>query len=140
MFLLRDLVSPRTWLAMTSHLAGLFIGFAVILVFTVGLGFGFSLLVVALIGLPVLGLTLRFADWFATAERARFALMLGVRIPAWPAVGSAGRVPVGHRAALADVHRAGDLERNRLRRCCGCRSARSRRRSASRPGPRAWSC
>jgi hypothetical protein len=30
MFLLRDLVSPRTWLAMTSHLAGLVIGFAVI--------------------------------------------------------------------------------------------------------------
>ena len=114
MFLLRDLVSPRTWLAMTSHLAGLVIGFAVIFVFTFGLGFGFSLVVVALIGLPVLGLTLRFADWFATAERARMALMLGVRIPAWPADGP-GRVPVGHSAALADVHRAGDLERNRLR-------------------------
>ena len=89
MFLLRDLVSPRTWLAMTSHLAGLVIGFAVIFVFTFGIGFGFSLVVVALIGLPVLGLTLRFANWFAMAERARLALMLGVRIPAWP-VGRAG--------------------------------------------------
>ena len=119
MFLVRDLVSPRTWLAMTSHLAGLFIGFAVILVFTIGLSLGFSLLVVALVGLPVLGLTLRFAEWFATAERARLGLMLGVRIPAWPAASSPGpgRVPLGHRAALADVHRAGDLGRNRLRRC-----------------------
>ncbi len=90
MFLLRDLVSPRTWLAMISHLAGLVIGFAVIFIFTFGLGFGFSLVVVALIGLPVLGLTLRFADWFATAERARMALMLGVRIPAWPGEGRAG--------------------------------------------------
>jgi hypothetical protein len=30
MFLLRDLVSARTWLAMTSHLAGLLVGFVVI--------------------------------------------------------------------------------------------------------------
>ena len=91
MFLVRDLVSPRTWLAMTSHLAGLVIGFAVIFIFTFGLGFGFSLVVVALIGLPVLGLTLRFAEWFATAERARLGLMLGVRIPAWPAASSPSR-------------------------------------------------
>ena len=90
MFLVRDLVSPRTWLAMTSHLAGLFIGFAAIFVFTFGLGFGFSLVVVALVGLPVLGMTLRFAEWFATAERARFGFLLGVRIPAWPA-GAPGR-------------------------------------------------
>ena len=34
--------------------------------------------------------------------------MLGVRIPAWPAALGPGRVPVGARAALADVHRAGD--------------------------------
>ena len=91
MFLLRDLVSPRTWLAMTSHLAGLFIGFAVIFIFTFGLGFGFSLVVIALVGLPVLGLTLRFAEWFATAERARFGFLLGVRIPAWPAGSSSER-------------------------------------------------
>ena len=90
MFLVRDLVSPRTWLAMTSHLAGLVIGFAVIFVFTFGLGFGFSLVVIALVGLPVLGVTLRFAEWFATAERARLGLMLGVRIPAWPAEARAG--------------------------------------------------
>jgi signal transduction histidine kinase len=90
MFLLRDLVSPRTWLAMTSHLAGLFTGLAVVVVITVGLSVGASLLVVALVGLPVLGVTLRLIDWFAMAERARIALMLGVRIPAWPADGRAG--------------------------------------------------
>jgi signal transduction histidine kinase len=91
MFLVRDLVSPRTWLAMISHLAGLVIGFAVIFVFTFGLAFGFSLVVLALVGLPVLGVTLRFAEWFATAERARLGLMLGVRIPAWPAGSSSER-------------------------------------------------
>ena len=91
MFLVRDLVSPRTWLAMTSHLAGLVIGFAVIFVITFGLGFGFGLVVIALVGLPILGVTLRFAEWFATAERARLGLMLGLRIPAWPAGSSPER-------------------------------------------------
>ena len=91
MFLLRDLVSPRTWLAMTSHLAGLFTGIVAVVVYTVGLSVGGSLLVVALVGLPVLGVTLRLIEWFTMAERARLDLMLGVRIPAWPASGSPGR-------------------------------------------------
>ena len=91
MFLVRDLVSARTWLAMAQHLAGLFIGLLVIFIITTGLSLGFSLLFVALIGLPLLGITLRLADWFARAERARFAFFLGARIPAWPAVGSASR-------------------------------------------------
>ncbi len=90
MFLVRDLGSPRTWLAMTSHLAGLFTGLVAMVVFITGLSLGFSLLVLALVGLPILGLTLRAADWFAVAERARIALMLGVRVPAWPAAGRAG--------------------------------------------------
>ena len=90
MFLVRDLVSPRTWLAMVSHLAGLFMGLAVMVVFITGLSLGFSLLVLALIGLPILGLTLRAATLYATAERARLDLMLGVRIPAWPAEARAG--------------------------------------------------
>jgi signal transduction histidine kinase len=55
-----------------------------------GLSLGFSLLVLALTGLPILGLTLRAATWFAAAERARFSLMLGVRIPVWPAEARAG--------------------------------------------------
>jgi signal transduction histidine kinase len=91
MFLVRDLVSARTWLAMAQHLAGLFIGLLVIFIITTGLSLGFSLLFVALIGLPLLGITLRLADWFARAERARFGFFLGARIPAWPAAGSAGR-------------------------------------------------
>ncbi len=110
MFLLRDLVSPRTWLAMVHHLAGLFIGFAVIFVVIFGLSFGFSLLVVA-VGVVILGITLRAAEWFARAERARFAFLLGVRIPAWPADGRAGYrwgiVPrwrmLGDRAAWGEV-------------------------------------
>ncbi len=91
MFLVRDLVSARTWLAMTQHLAGLFIGLLIIFIITTGLGLGFSLLFVALIGLPLLGVTLRLAGWFARAERARFGFFLGARIPAWPVPGSAGR-------------------------------------------------
>src|SRR5208282_2069764 len=83
-FLLRDLVSPRTWLALIHHWTGLFMGIAAIVVITTGLSLGASLLVVALLGLPILGMMLRAADLFARAERSRFALMLGVRIPAWP--------------------------------------------------------
>jgi signal transduction histidine kinase len=89
MFLLSDLVSARTWLALIHHLVGLFLGIAAIFVVTFGLGFGAGL-VVLFVGVLVLGLTLRLADWFARAERARFALLLGVRIPAWPAGTRAG--------------------------------------------------
>jgi len=66
MFLLRDLVSARTWLAMTQHLAGLFIGFVAIFIVTFGLGFGVGGLFFALVGLPLLGVTLRLADWFVS--------------------------------------------------------------------------
>jgi signal transduction histidine kinase len=90
MFLVRDLVSPRTWLAMTSHLAGFVMGLAVFVAVVTGLSLGFSLLVLALVGLPLLGLTLRLATGFAVAERARIALMLGTAIPAWPAGSRAG--------------------------------------------------
>jgi signal transduction histidine kinase len=90
MFLLRDLVSVRTWLAMTQHVAGLFIGFVAIFVFTFGLGFGFGFIWLGLIGIPLLGITLRLATWFAGAERARFAFLLGVAIPPWPEEGRAG--------------------------------------------------
>ena len=91
MFLLRDLVSARTWLAMTQHLAGLLIGFVAIFIVAFGLGFGFGGLFFALIGLPLLGVVLRLGDWFARAERARFAFFLGMAIPAWPAPGTPGR-------------------------------------------------
>jgi signal transduction histidine kinase len=90
MFLLRDLVSPRTWLALTHHLAGLITGLIAVTVFTVGYSLGFSLMVLALTGLPILGVTLRLSDWFARLERARFALLLGAQIPGWPPGSRAG--------------------------------------------------
>jgi signal transduction histidine kinase len=90
MFLVRGLVAPRTWLAMTHHLAGLFTGLAAFIFFVACYSLGFSLLAVALVGLPILGVTLRLAEWFAAAERARFALLLGVPIPAWPPGAGAG--------------------------------------------------
>jgi hypothetical protein len=69
MFLFRDLVSPRTWLAMTHHLAGVFTGLVAFIFLAVGLSTGASLVVVALVGVPILGVTIRLADWFARAER-----------------------------------------------------------------------
>jgi signal transduction histidine kinase len=91
MFLVRDLVSARTWLAMTQHLAGLFVGLVAILIFVLAVGVDVPLIFVGLVGIPLLGLTLRLADWFARAERARFGFMFGARIPAWPCPGSDGR-------------------------------------------------
>jgi len=85
MFLIRDLVSPRTWLALVNHLAGLFIGGAVIFVVMAGLGFGIGLLPFLLVGLPILGVTMRLAGWLAQLERARFGLLLDKQIKEWPA-------------------------------------------------------
>jgi len=82
-FLIRDLLSPRTWLAFSHHLAGLVIGLVVGIAAIVCLVLGVALLPLMLIGVPVIGLTLRGAGWFAAAERARFGLFLGSRIPAW---------------------------------------------------------
>jgi len=84
-FLLPGLVAPRTWLAFVHHLAGLLVGVVAFLVLGYGLTLGAAFLPVALAGLVLFGLTLRFADQLAAAERARFAVLLGERIPAWPA-------------------------------------------------------
>jgi signal transduction histidine kinase len=90
MFLLRDLVSARSWLATISHLTGLAVGIVIFTLVVTGVTTGASLIAVALAGLPLLGLTLRVTGWCGRAERARLAFMLGVRIPAWPAEGRAG--------------------------------------------------
>ena len=90
MFLLLDLRSARTWLAMVHHLTGMVIGVAAFTIIVTGVSVGFGTIAVALAGLPVLGLTLRFADGLARAERARFGLLVGVRIPAWPEAARAG--------------------------------------------------
>jgi signal transduction histidine kinase len=89
-FLVRDLVSPRAWLATIHHLAGFLIGVPACIVIVAGFIFGVGFLWLALASLPVLGITLRLAGWLARGERARFALLLGARIPAWPAEGRAG--------------------------------------------------
>jgi signal transduction histidine kinase len=90
MFLVRDLVSPRAWLATIHHLAGLLIGLPACFVLVFGFAFGLGFAPFALVGLPLLGVTLRLAGWYASAERARFGFLLGVRIPAWPAGAQAG--------------------------------------------------
>jgi signal transduction histidine kinase len=84
------LVSPRTWLAIIHHLTGLIIGFPALFIVVLGVAFGIGSSPVALVGLVVLGVALRFATWFARADRARIAVMLGERIPAWPATARGG--------------------------------------------------
>jgi signal transduction histidine kinase len=85
MSLIRGLVSARTWLAFTHHVAGLVLAVASFTIVVTGLACGVALLPLAFAGLPVLGLTARFADGFAAVERARFALLLDANVPAWPA-------------------------------------------------------
>jgi signal transduction histidine kinase len=88
MFLIRwvfALVSARTWLAFTHHVAGLFIS---VVVFTITVGLlttGVATLPLALAGVVLLGLLLRFCAGFARFERGRFALFLDRQIPPWPA-------------------------------------------------------
>jgi signal transduction histidine kinase len=91
MFLVSDLVSPRTWLAMISHLAGLFIGLAAFIVAVTGFALGLGLIPLALVGLPVFGITLRFTEGLARLERARFGLLLDTSIAGWPGDARAGR-------------------------------------------------
>jgi signal transduction histidine kinase len=85
MFLIRGLVSARTWLAFIHHVVGLVVAIASFVIVVTGVACGVALLPLALVGLPVLGLTSRFADGLAVMERGRFALLLGTQIPAWPA-------------------------------------------------------
>jgi len=82
-FVFRDLLSPRTWLAFSHHLAGLVIGLVICTSAVIFVALGVGLLPLMLIGVPIIGLVLRGAGWFAAAERARFGLFLGTRIPGW---------------------------------------------------------
>jgi signal transduction histidine kinase len=86
----RDLVSPRTWLAYIHHVSGLFIGMVTFTSAVALLAFGACLLPLMLLGVPVLGLAARGAAWAARFERARFALFLGARIASWPAAARGG--------------------------------------------------
>jgi signal transduction histidine kinase len=85
MYFVRDLVSPRTWLAFIHHFLGVCVGAVAVWIVVPGLVAGSLGLPVAMIGMPIIGSTLRFTDWFARAERARFAVTLGEQIPGWPA-------------------------------------------------------
>jgi signal transduction histidine kinase len=82
--LLRGVVSGRTWLAVIHLLAGMVIGIASFTVALTGVVAGVALLVVVLAGIPVLALTGWLCWQFARAERARFAFLLGVRLPEPP--------------------------------------------------------
>jgi signal transduction histidine kinase len=90
MFLLRDLVSARTWLALINQLLDLLLGWVVLTVVACLLAVGVCFVPLALTGLPLIGLGLRVATWYATFERARFRLFLGARIDGWPAAERAG--------------------------------------------------
>jgi signal transduction histidine kinase len=90
MFLLRDLVSARTWLALIHFLVGLVTGLVVFVIEVTLLAVGICCLPLAFSGVPVIGLAMRVATWYAAFERARFAFFLGARIPAWEAADRAG--------------------------------------------------
>jgi signal transduction histidine kinase len=76
------LVSPRTWLAVIHLLAGLVIGLVAFLVVVLGISLGIGLLPLFLVGIPVLVGVIWLAGAGARAERVRFAVLLGVVIPA----------------------------------------------------------
>jgi signal transduction histidine kinase len=85
MSLIRGLVSARTWLAFTHHVAGLVLSIASFTIVVTGLAVGLATMPLALVGLPVIGVTTRFSTAFAAVERARFALLLDTELPRWPA-------------------------------------------------------
>ena len=108
MFLLRDLVSARTWLAVGNVLAGCVTGFVSFLVVIIGVPVGIGTLPAALAGVLCFGCVLRFDEYFARFERAR---MLGARLPGWPDRARAGYRwgivprwrPLGNRAAWSEL-------------------------------------
>ena len=85
MQLVREQRPPRTWLAVLHHLVGLVIGAVSFPIVVAGVTAGAALLPIGGFGLPILGLTLRYADGVAAIERARFKGMAGAEVPSWPA-------------------------------------------------------
>jgi len=74
--------SPRTWLAMVYLVSGVPLAAIFFSVAVTGLSLGVGLLPLALLGLPVLSLTLQGCRALGAFERARVSLMLGQVIPA----------------------------------------------------------
>jgi signal transduction histidine kinase len=88
-------VSARTWLALIHLMSGWVTGLAAFLVIVVAVPLSALMLLIALAGIPMFWALLLACGQFARAERARFALLLDVRIPApvggRPAAQSSGR-------------------------------------------------
>jgi signal transduction histidine kinase len=109
-FLLRDLVAPRTWLATISVLTGFVAGIASFVVTVFGLVGGIAG-IFSPFGVPLLGCLLRFEQGFSVVERRRLAFLLDARIPGWPRQARAGFVwrivprwrTVTNRAAWSEV-------------------------------------
>jgi signal transduction histidine kinase len=83
-------VSARTWLSFIHLLAGPVTGALACCGFVVLGALGLSTLWFFLIGLQLIAGLLWLVGWFAQAERARFAVMLGEHIPEPPAELSPG--------------------------------------------------
>src|ERR1700761_4575176 len=77
MSLLRGLVCPRTWLAFTHHVAGMVLAVVSFAVVVAGFAVGLALTPVGLVGLPVMGIAVRFSTALGAVERRRFELLLG---------------------------------------------------------------
>jgi signal transduction histidine kinase len=77
----RPVVSARTWLAVIHLVVGWLTGLVVFGIVVVATPVGLVLLPFALAGAPILWVVVVLSRLYARAERARFALMLDVRIP-----------------------------------------------------------
>jgi len=77
-----SLVSARTWLALVHLMSGWVIGLTAFLIIVVAVPVSVVALLIALAGVPLLWALLLACGQFARAERARFVLLLDVRIPA----------------------------------------------------------
>jgi signal transduction histidine kinase len=80
--IVRSPVCARTWLALVHLMSGWVIGLAVFVVIIVAVPVSGVMLLIALAGIPMFWALLMACGLFARAERARFALLLDVRIPA----------------------------------------------------------
>ncbi len=74
--------SARTWLALTYLASGLALSVVTFSLTVTGIALGVGLLPLALLGVPVVALTLMGCGRLGALERRRAALMLGVVVPA----------------------------------------------------------
>jgi signal transduction histidine kinase len=79
--ILRPVVSASTWLAVVHMVTGWIIGLPVFMLVVIALPVGLALVPIALSGVPIVWAVLVLCGLIARAERGRFALMLGERIP-----------------------------------------------------------